>query len=96
MSVEVCLSSDIYDDCDIYDCDGNGKSLLGLDVIAFDANYNRLDTSETTTTRLFEELKKNSSRKTTTVLPQLLNQTSVASVAMLLDDQHIGDGHLVS
>jgi hypothetical protein len=40
-----------------------GNSLLGLDVIAFDSNYNRLDTSEATTTLLYEELKKNSEIK---------------------------------
>jgi len=37
--------------------------LLDLDVIAFDSNYNRLDSSEETTVHLFEELKKNSDSK---------------------------------
>ena len=40
-----------------------GNSLLGLDVIAYDSNYNRLNTSDATTIFLYEELKKNNSFK---------------------------------
>jgi hypothetical protein len=37
-----------------------GNTLLGLDIIAYDSNYNRLDASEASTIFLYEELKKNS------------------------------------
>ena len=37
--------------------------MLGLDIIAYDSNYNRLDTFETTTMFLYEELRKNNSFK---------------------------------
>lgn len=36
-----------------------GNNILGLDVFAFDSNYNRLDSKEATTLFLYEELKKN-------------------------------------
>jgi hypothetical protein len=53
---------------------------MGLDVIAFDANYNRLDTSETTTMLLYEELKKNSEFKINAMQPGILHtQNSVTS-----------------
>jgi hypothetical protein len=57
-----------------------GNSLMGLDVIAFDSNYNRLDTSDTTTMLLFEELKKNSEFKINAMQPHILShQNSLPS-----------------
>lgn len=51
-----------------------GNSLLGLDVIAYDSNYNRLDTKEATTIFLYEELKKNNN------INKLLNNQPMISM----------------
>jgi hypothetical protein len=67
-------------------------SLLGLDVIAFDNNYNRLDTSETTTILLYEELKKNSEYKTQAFQP-LIHQASITS---FFNDDHFNDGNFTN
>jgi hypothetical protein len=54
---------------------------MGLDVIAFDSNYNRLDTFEASTMLLYEELKKNSEFKINAAHPphKLPHNNSLAS-----------------
>lgn len=52
-------------------------SLLGLDVIAFDSNYNRLDSSDATTILLYEEIKKNSDYKNQSFQPHIISQSSM-------------------
>lgn len=63
------------------------KRILGLDVIAFDANYNKLDPFETTTIVLFEELKKNSEFK---------NQASGHPHHTMLNQSTPGSSHSTS
>lgn len=70
-----------------------GNSLLGLDVIAFDSNYNRLSVDETTTIQLYEELKKNSEFSSNPA--QLIMNAHNNSLAALRDDSFISDGNLV-
>ena len=53
------------------------NSLLGLDVIAYDSNYNRLDPSEATTMFLFDELKKNNNFQIQIVQP-VMNQPQIS------------------
>lgn len=56
--------------------------ILGLEVIAFDSNYNKLDPFETTTIVLYEELKKNSEFKNQSGVhhhPPVINQSTPGS-----------------
>ena len=66
------------------------ESLLGLDVIAYDLDYNRLDTSEATTIFLYEELKKNSHFKSQAQAPHSAPVNSIA-----LNDDSIFDENRV-
>jgi hypothetical protein len=60
-------------------------SLLGLDVIAYDSNYNRLNSSDATTIFLYEELKKNNNFKMNVYQPN----PSVTNFKPLPDDSLI-------
>jgi hypothetical protein len=67
---------------------------LGLDVIAFDSNYNKLDPFETTTNNLYEELKKNSDLKNQSLQSHIINQTSAANTS--IREESINDANLVN
>lgn len=72
-----------------------GNSLLGLDVIAYDSNYNRLDTSEATTIFLFNELIKNSAPKGQPVQAHGIVPSSVAYLPTINDDSdHFDDSRV--
>lgn len=62
--------------------------MLGLDVVAFDSNYNRLHSTNATTLFLYEELKKNSEINNHTLQSCALN--SITS-----KDEQVNDSFLV-
>lgn len=65
-----------------------GNSLLGLDVIAFDSNYNRLGSCETSTIFLYEELKKNSDLRNQSTQSHIISQSS------MLKDESLNESNL--
>jgi hypothetical protein len=68
-------------------------SLLELDVIAFDSNYNRLDISDTATIVLYNELKRNSELKSNIALQSHLINTS--HLATNIKDESFNEANFV-